>query len=197
MHAGTTELLSDEALACRAQEGDVSAFEELVDRYGKRLFHFLMHRTGNVHDAEDLAQKSFVKAWQGIGRFDPRYKFGTWLFTIAVRTAASWRRSLAPETGELVAENVEDRHRHEEEHATRDEARRLWELARQRLPEKQFTALALFYGEGMPVREVAAAMGLFETHVKVLLHRGRGALAREWRSSGEPSSPTVFSSMAV
>ncbi|MEE8146382.1 MAG: sigma-70 family RNA polymerase sigma factor, partial [Longimicrobiales bacterium] len=76
-------------LVSRAQTGSLSSFAELVARFEGRLFNFLLRRTRCVADAEDLAQDTFVRAWQRIRRYDPRWRFSTWLFTIAHRLAVT------------------------------------------------------------------------------------------------------------
>ena len=85
--------LSDEELAAKVIGGCRSSFEELVSRYSSRLFYFLRHRTDTDQDIEDLVQETFLKAFRNISRFNPDWKFSTWLYTIASRQAISRYRS--------------------------------------------------------------------------------------------------------
>jgi RNA polymerase sigma-70 factor (ECF subfamily) len=95
MPAPDAKELSDEELACKTQAGSHAAFEELVFRYEARVFGFLQSRTGRIHDAQDLTQKVFVRAFRKIGRYNPRFRFASWLFTIARRESIGHYRRAA------------------------------------------------------------------------------------------------------
>lgn len=149
-----------------------------MERYQDRLFSFLLQLTGNHHDAEDLAQEAFLKAYVGIHRFDPACSFTTWLFTIAKRAAAShWRSQRRLESAAELADAVAPAADPIETASQEDEAASVWALAR-RLKPKYFHVLWLRYAEGFSVAETAQIMRLTQLHVKVLLHRARGQLAK-------------------
>src|SRR5688500_18122733 len=80
-------------LARRAAQGSIDAFEELAIQFEPRIYGFLCRHIGNAHDAQDLTQETFVRAWRGIARFDANRDFATWIFVIARRAAASHFRS--------------------------------------------------------------------------------------------------------
>ena len=131
--------------------------------------------TRSRHDAEDLTQETFLKAYQNIHRYKPAYSFATWLFTIAKRTAISHFRAARPT--EEIPDNSEAADADPSVVlARKDERRSLWQLA-ETLKPKQSEALRLRYGEGFSVAEVARIMKITRIHVKVLLHRGRQRLA--------------------
>lgn len=158
-------------IAARAAAGSVEAFEELALQFEPRIFGFLCRHVGNAHDAQDLTQETFVRAWRAIGRFDPTRDFATWLFVIARRAAANHfraRRTHDELTDDVAAEVVESR---------RDEADDLWRAAK-KLKPRDHEALWLRYGEGFSVAQTARVMGLTTIHVKVILHRARKELAR-------------------
>ena len=69
------ESVSDAELARESQEGSLHAFEELVYRYEARIYGFLLKSSGNETDARELAQDTFVRAFQAILQFDPRRDF--------------------------------------------------------------------------------------------------------------------------
>jgi RNA polymerase sigma-70 factor (ECF subfamily) len=166
--------LSDEELACRAQQGCREAFAELVDRFGGRLQQFLRKKVGNVHDAEDLAQDTFVKAYRFLESYKGSGRFSTWLFTIAHHLVCShYRRIPNTQSGEdFQASNPEPI----EVLAEQERKKSLWDAARD-LSENQFEALWLKYSEDMTIKEIARVMGKSQVHVKVLLYRGRKNLA--------------------
>lgn len=80
---GKTEPLSDEKLVELALDGDESAYGILVTRYQRRLTAFLGQLVGDIELARELSQEAFIRAWSALERFDPRYRFSTWLFRIA------------------------------------------------------------------------------------------------------------------
>ena len=71
-------------LVRRAQRGDLDAYDELVKRYQERIYATLYHMTSNHEDANDLAQDSFIKAFQALKSFRGGSSFYTWLYRIAV-----------------------------------------------------------------------------------------------------------------
>jgi len=78
----------DEAAAvARARAGDSEAFRLLVDAHSRALFGLAYRMTGNKHDAEDVVQEAFLKAYRGLGRFDERSRVGSWLYRIAANCA--------------------------------------------------------------------------------------------------------------
>lgn len=74
---------TDERLVELALDGDEEAFCTLVRRYQRRLTAFLSQLVGDLELARELTQESFVRAWSALDRFNPRYRFSTWLFRIA------------------------------------------------------------------------------------------------------------------
>lgn len=181
--------LSDEELACRTQAGSSACFAELVTRHEQRLLRFLVQRTRHLHDAEDLLQDTFARAYQRIDSYNPAWKLSTWLYTIASRLACSLYRKPAP--GPLLdpSRQVSPGRGPADIAARREERDNLWALAAGTLSDNQYTALWLRYAEEMSVKEVARAMNKTRTHVKVLLFRGRANLGRKLRVFRSPARP--------
>lgn len=80
----TAEVREDDALVARAQEGDATAFDELVLKHNKRLYGLVYHMTQDREDTYDLLQDIFAKAYRSIKRFKGKSSFYTWVYTIAV-----------------------------------------------------------------------------------------------------------------
>ncbi|MBN2408739.1 MAG: sigma-70 family RNA polymerase sigma factor, partial [Candidatus Aminicenantes bacterium] len=74
----------EDGLVARAQEGNLSAYAELVRRYRERIYQTIYHLTRNHDDTDDLAQETFLRAFQGLRRFRRKSGFYTWLYRIAV-----------------------------------------------------------------------------------------------------------------
>jgi RNA polymerase sigma-70 factor, ECF subfamily len=81
------EPLSDEELVAAVLAGDRDRFGDLIDRYQGRLVNYLFRLLRNADDAHDLAQEVLVKVYQVLDRYDPQYKFSTWLFRVAQNAA--------------------------------------------------------------------------------------------------------------
>jgi RNA polymerase sigma-70 factor (ECF subfamily) len=77
----------------RARHGDADAFRALVDRHSRRVFQLAFRMTGNVQDAEDVVQESFLRAYRQLGRFEARANFGTWLYRIVANCAVDSMRT--------------------------------------------------------------------------------------------------------
>jgi RNA polymerase sigma-70 factor, ECF subfamily len=172
-------------LARRAQSGSRSALETLVTRFRPRLVLLLSRRLQHsALDPEDIVQESLIKACQQLHRFDGKYQFSTWIFTIAFRTATdairqSRRRpvhadidvhTLPSNTYPLTGETSEPQA--DESEGTN----RIWFVARTSLNAAQYEALWLRYGEELPVGEISRVLGRTRVGVRVLLHRARRIL---------------------
>ena len=180
---------SDERLAAQAAAGSRAAFEELVNRYSGRLFHFMMSRSASREDLEDIVQETFIKAYRNIGRYDARWKFATWLYTMAVRLAISRHRAAG--SGRFRVALGTDPEcpapGPQEALVRREEAQRqknIWNVARTLGPDA-YEALWLRYAEELPVKEIARAMGKTRVGVRALLHRSRTRLAEKLTAPGQ------------
>src|ERR1044072_7396330 len=76
-----------------APQGDEDAFRELVEQHSRSVFRLAFRMTGNEHDAEDVVQESFLRAYKQLGRFESRANFGTWLYRITANCAVDLMRS--------------------------------------------------------------------------------------------------------
>jgi RNA polymerase sigma-70 factor (ECF subfamily) len=93
----STVVRDDEAsLVSAAKAGDITAFEELVNRYERKIFRLGMNITQNREDAEDVMQDAFLKSYQNLDRFEGNSRFYTWLVRIAVNEALMKLRKRRP-----------------------------------------------------------------------------------------------------
>ncbi len=183
------EDLGNQALVEAAKGGSVEAFSELMLQYEKRIYNFLWQWVRSSHDAEDLTQETFLKAFRNIRRLDSAGVFCAWLFTIARRTASNHFRALKPK--EELSDDTECSEENPAEALERkEEGESVWRLAR-RLKPAQFEVLWLRYGEGFSVQETARIMNTNQIRVKVLLHRGRKELAQSLQRNRPDLSPVM------
>lgn len=168
---------SDEELVHLALAGSLEGFEQLVRRYQIPLMRFLLARSIRRHDAEDLVQDTFLRAYQSLRKYNDAWPFKTWIFTLAYRTAISDHRRRKKMAGYDDVEQASDLRDGPLEKLEREESReRLWKLAERILTEPQFTVIWLYYTESLPTVEVARVMNRPWVWVKTSLHRARRKL---------------------
>jgi RNA polymerase sigma-70 factor (ECF subfamily) len=83
----------DGAAVERARSGDGDAFRLLVERHSRNVFRLAFRMTGNEHDAEDVVQETFLRAYRQLDKYETRASFGTWLFRIASNYSLDLLRS--------------------------------------------------------------------------------------------------------
>jgi RNA polymerase sigma-70 factor (ECF subfamily) len=172
----STDTKSDEELARQAQAGSRRCFEELTERYSAKLFHFLKQKIASDQDIEDIVQETFYKLYRNILRFDPNYKFSTWLYTAANRLAISYFRSKQTQkTFPLISDpaaEIQDQSGNSVFHST------LWEKASDLKP-LYYKALWLRYVENMPSKDMAKVLKKSDVAIRLILHRARLTLAKK------------------
>ena len=97
----------DELLVSLALEGDQAAVTSLVTRYQRRVSGFLAQLVGDIEVARDLTQETFLRVWGALDRFDPAYRFSTWLFRIAHNLGVDHLRRRRLATTSLEGEDRE------------------------------------------------------------------------------------------
>lgn len=163
-----------------ARAGSRSAFAQLVDRFQAPLHAFLLQRARSPEDAEELCQEAFLRAWRRLELYDSRWRFSTWLFTLARNVAVSRaRRPRREQTGEEQVEGSTPASSDPAAIAMRsEESRNVWLLARRVLSADQHRALWLRYAEDWEPAAIAAVLGKSTATVRVLLFRARARLAQ-------------------
>src|SRR5579883_3152313 len=84
---------TDAAAVARAKAGDKDGFRSLVERHSRSVFRLAYRLTGNEHDAEDVVQETFLRAYKQLQNFESRASFGTWLYRIAANYSLDLIRS--------------------------------------------------------------------------------------------------------
>jgi len=89
-------LPADEVLVTRVLAGEIHVYEALIARYERPIVNFIYRMIGDYEQALDLAQEVFFKAYRSLGRFDPTYRFSTWLYRIASNRSIDHLRKQSP-----------------------------------------------------------------------------------------------------
>lgn len=167
-------------LVVRARSGEREALRELVDLHQDRLFAFIWRMIRNHHDAEEVCQDAFLKAFASLDSFSSEYRFSTWLFTIGYRVCLNRMRRRRALTGDLEFSIVgppDDQSASvplESEEASRLKEK-VW-TAVDRLSAPQRATVLLFYRHELGCQEIARILELPIATVKSHLHRARNRL---------------------
>ena len=171
-----------------AKAGSVAAFTELVRTYREGLLRFLVTRCASFADAEDALQDTFINAYRYLHTYDPRWRFSTWLYRIAVRNAGKLRSNLVTELGELRDEENDPL----KQCIADSERENLWQSARRLLSDEVYSAMWLRYVEDMSINDVAAVLNRSNSWTKVNLLRGRRALDAELNRKGPANESEAY-----
>jgi len=169
---------SDAALVARAQQGETSAFDALVSRHRSRVYRLAYGMTRDREAAEDITVEAFCEAYRGIGRFEPRAKFTTWLHRVAVNVCLEHlRRKRAKRllTEVELDPNTPSKNNICELVITRDLARRAMQ-AIEELPETHRVPITMFYVEQLSCAEIARSLNIPRNTVKTRIFYGTRAL---------------------
>jgi RNA polymerase sigma-70 factor (ECF subfamily) len=165
-------MASDFDLLDRFEDGDQGALEEIVLRYQRPIFFFILRMVWNETDAADLSQKTFIKAFRNIGRFDRRSNFKTWLYRIAINVCKNHFRD-DPRRREVDIEGMVFADQENPlGHIISEEERIGLSSALNELPEKQRHTVMLRVYQGLKYREIAAITGCSEGTAKANFHFG-------------------------
>ena len=194
MQASTPE---DNRLVIQSQEGDLAAFNVLVERYQGQVYNLCRRMLGLREAAEDATQEAFLSAYRNIRRLRGP-SFRGWLLRIAANAATDELRrrrrrpqvSLESPTGESeTALDPPDSSAGPEESALRREQARYMQSALLTLPPDQRLAVILSDVQGLSYEEVGEAMDSSLGTVKSRISRGRARLRRYLLERGELSPP--------
>lgn len=171
--------LDDERLVALAQGGDRAAFDQLAERHSVRLRRTLFRITRDCDAAYDAVQEALLRAWNGIGRFEGRAQFSTWLTRIGINEAYRGLRPGAEQPLELndqVGQRIPAWGARPDEIFESIEFLQAVDRALGELPLDYRTAVTLRDVEGLSTAEAAQTLGIGERALKSRVHRGRMAL---------------------
>jgi len=172
----------DPALVLRCREGDRDAFERLVMRYQKPVFNVALRMLRNRQDALDVAQTTFLKAFEHLADYDPAFRFYSWLYRIAINESLN-ALALRRPRGELDADTADERPG-PDRNAEGDQALQAIEDALMVLSTELRTVTVLRHITQLSYLEIAEALGLAEKTVKSRLHSARERLRDHLRRGG-------------
>ncbi|WP_395716563.1 RNA polymerase sigma factor [Prosthecobacter sp.] len=174
-------------LMLRVKEGDVKAFERLVELHQNAIIGTCARMLNNVDDAHDIAQQVFIRVWRSAPRYEPTAKFTTWLYTITRNLVfnETRRRSRRKEVS-IEQENEDDPPKHYADHSVpgadenlaKAEFHDALDRAIAALPEKQRMAVILRGRKDLPYEEICGILKMSLPALKSLLFRARNDLRK-------------------
>lgn len=180
----------DARLMVQFRKGKRAAFEALFDKYNRPVFHFCFRFLGNSHDAEEIAQDTFIQVFQAAPQYEPRSKFSTWLYTIAKNRCLNKLRAGQRETPDNSSatededsSGLKDKLRSNnlgpDRQLEQKELSNAVQEAVRSLPESIRLPLILRRYQDLSYNEIAEIMEISVTAVKLRLHRAKPLLAQK------------------
>jgi RNA polymerase sigma-70 factor (ECF subfamily) len=180
------EQVLEQRLIRRAKLGEAAAFTELIQEHQGRLFGFLFRICGKRELCEDMVQEAFVRVLRNIERFDERYRFSTWLFTIGRRLLLNALQKNRPLSESEWVESWESPLDGQDELVQARESQaqvcELLDEAMEVLSPIQREIVLLYHHNDHAVAEISDLLGMPAGTIKSHLHRARGRM-REWIKS--------------
>jgi RNA polymerase sigma-70 factor, ECF subfamily len=185
----STPALSDEILVARVRAGEVHRYEEVIRRYERPIVNFIYRMIGDYEQSLDLAQEVFFKAYRSLDRFDPTYRFSTWIYRIASNRSIDHLRKQSPallslddagdpDKGDAVVQLKSPLRGPEDLLASRELGARIGE-AIEALPAPYRELILLRHLQGMAYENIARVKSLPLGTVKNRLFRAREILRRK------------------
>jgi RNA polymerase sigma-70 factor, ECF subfamily len=164
---------TDAELVTASLAGDPSAFDTLVERHRRNVYHVCYRFVGNHEDASDLTQEVFLRAFRALRRFKGQSSVGTWLYRIAVNVSLNRVSVKTPPSEPIDArQHVDTRSDAPGERMLRDERAARVRAAIARLPRKQRVSLILRMYHEMSHQEIADTLGSTVGAVKANVFHG-------------------------
>jgi RNA polymerase sigma-70 factor (ECF subfamily) len=189
--AGSRVSPATDRLLAAAQRGDEEAFVQLTAPHRRALHVHAYRMLGSLHDADDALQETLLRAWKGLGGFEPRAALGTWLHRVATNVALRMleQRNRQPGFADAHLQPYPDRFLEdaaspepspEAQAITRESLSLAYIAAMQLLPANQRAVLVLRDALGWPARDVADLLDNSTAAVNSALQRARERIAREY-----------------
>jgi RNA polymerase sigma-70 factor, ECF subfamily len=165
-----------------ATSGDRRATAQLIQAHQASLYAFMLRLSGRPDVAEDIVQDAFVRVLKNLNRFDPRFRFSTWLFTIAKRLYMNAQQKHKPLFDSEIVHSWQGKDADPNAPLLDDERhgnmRGAIEYGLTKLNEKQREIILLFHQQSWPIAQIAEYLEMPEGTIKSHLHRARLRMRR-------------------
>ena len=189
--------MDDSTIVGKCQSGQAEFYGQLVDKYSGRIINLGYAMMGNRHDAEDVAQEAFVRAYQGLGKFQKKAKFSSWLYQIALNLCKDHLKAKSRHARPTDDEQLANMDGNPKDQAPRliiqDELSGKMREAINKLPVLYREAFVLRHLQGLQYEDVAAITTVPADTVRVRAYRAREML----RGSLAPNVDTFWREKAA
>lgn len=177
-------MADERALIAETLNGDIRAYEEIVELYKNKLFSFLVKMTHSRQIAEELLQEVFIRAYNNLDKYDEKFMFSTWIFRIALNICKSYMKKQSrlkemPINEELSYAEADGAYNPEEAYEKTELRREIIYLI-QKLKDKQRIPLILKYVKGFSYFEIGKIMGISEEAAKMRVSRAKENICRKY-----------------
>ena len=177
---------SDAAAIEQVLAGDQDSFRVLVGRHSRNLFRLVYRMMGNEHDAEDVVQETFLRAYRKLGQFQAKANFSTWLHRVAVNCALDHLRARDRRASQMVADHRPEWDNQEQTDPVANvaatdptadrlvhsaELREKLDTALRQLTHHERTAFVLRHFEGLSIQEIGRILGIRTSATKNAVFR--------------------------
>jgi RNA polymerase sigma-70 factor (ECF subfamily) len=186
---------ADAEAVARVRSGETDAFRFLVERHNSAVYRLACRMTGNAHDAEDVVQETFLRAFKRLDDFEARSQFGSWLHRIAANCSYDLLRARARERmrrhetegdeAEPIEHSLPSPAPGPDRLAAGGELRRRVQSAMQKMSALERAAFTLRHLEGRTIAEIQATLGLDTSAAKQSVFR---AVRKVRQVLGEPEA---------
>src|SRR5690606_3246457 len=169
--------------------GDQEAFGEIVELFKDKVFHLCYRMLGNRHEAEDIAQEAFARAYVNIHSFNQKRKFSTWLYRIATNLCIDRIRKKKPDyfldaevagtDGLTMYSQIAAEGKSPDSEVETLELQEIVQREILRLPDKYRVVIILRYIDDLSLNEISEVLDMPLGTVKTRIHRGREALRKQ------------------
>jgi RNA polymerase sigma-70 factor (ECF subfamily) len=176
--------ISDEAAVEMTRRGDPDAFRVLVERHSRAVYRLGWRMTANSHEAEDIVQETFLRAYKQLKRFDGRAAFGTWLHRIAVNCSLDLirtrkrRQETTTDLPDSAGLQMPTSDPSPERSMQSAQIRELLARAMQDLSDMERCAFTLRHHDGLGIEEISRALGVQPNAAKHSIFRALKKLRR-------------------
>jgi RNA polymerase sigma-70 factor, ECF subfamily len=190
------DVYSDEKLVENFQAGNEQAFDELFNRYRQKLYNFLYRLVDDKESAMDLVQETFIAVYTSLYRWQPKARFSTWLYTIAINKARTELRKVRRRTkhspleidfgpfGEIVELQLPSTGRNPVDIYDDNMLIETLNKAVQNLPEQQRKIFILRHANDFKIAEIAEMVGIKEGSVKAHLFKAVANILKYFKKAG-------------
>ncbi len=165
----------DATLITWCLQGDEAAFEQIVERYQRPIFNIALRMVHDFEDARDIAQGVFVKAYENLGRYDPRFRLFSWLYRMAVNESINFLKRKRNRL-EAVHRLTRDHHFPVEAGQDGEDRARAVERALMALTPDQRAVVVMKHLSGRSYRDLSEILNIPEKRVKSRLFEARRRL---------------------